>query len=337
MGLGDRERQRVVAGVAALGAGEVLRPRLQGRRPERVGGRANLHHDGVVVLRDGQVVVRDELGLLRGGREAGSARPVDVGHRRDPDAPQVGLVGVRVQHAGRAARQGAQAGGVRSGGGPGQGESGGGSAEDGTTGRLHDSSTLRQSVANKLRGRGSPSATTRPVCGSRQSVPASNIERSWASSTPTTSVSSGSDPAAIADAPPASSSPMSAAVWPPASWPWAAYSSSLDAGVGDVEVAHGELTDPVDRPERGVLGALHGQLLRVVREVRAARVDERVVVAAPQPQRHLAGHRARDPALQRLTQHQRLRDRATGPRRAGGRGGGPPGGSWRWCPRCGSR
>ena len=153
VGLGDREGQRVVAGVAALGAGEVLRPRLQGRRPERVGGRANLHDDGVVALRDGQVVVPDELGLLRGGGEAGSARPVDVGHRRDPDPPQVGLVGVRVQHAGRAARQRAQAGGVRSGGGPGQGESGGGSAEDGTTGRLHDSSTLRQSGANKLRGR----------------------------------------------------------------------------------------------------------------------------------------------------------------------------------------
>ena len=227
--------------------------------------------------------------------------------------------------AGRAARQRAQAGGVRSGGGPGQGESGGGSAEDGTTGRLHDSSTLRQSKPITY-GTAAAPCNRRPVCGSRQSVPASNIERSWASSTPTTSVSSGSDPAAIADAPPASSSPMRAAVWPPASWPCAAYSSSLDAGVGDVEVAHRELTDPVDRPERGVLGALHGQLLRVVREVRARgcrrSCSRRRAAAAASPRR---SPRSR-PSAAATRAASATAGRASGPRRAAGRGGAPPGG-----------
>src|SRR5262249_44313063 len=33
----------------------------------------------------------------------------------------------------------------------------------------------------------------------------------------------------------------------------------LGPRVADVEVAHGQLADPVDRPERGVLGAFHGQ------------------------------------------------------------------------------
>ena len=45
----------------------------------------------------------------------------------------------------------------------------------------------------------------------------------------------------------------------------------LGARVGDVEVAHGELADPVGRAEGGVLGALHRQLVRVVGERRARR------------------------------------------------------------------
>jgi hypothetical protein len=40
----------------------------------------------------------------------------------------------------------------------------------------------------------------------------------------------------------------------------------LGARVGDVEVAHRELADPVGRPEGRVLGPLHRQLLRVVGE-----------------------------------------------------------------------
>ena len=59
----------------------------------------------------------------------------------------------------------------------------------------------------------------------------------------------------------------------------------LGAGVGDVEVAHGELADPVGRAEGGVLGALHRELVGVVGEVRAVGAQDRVVLAAAQPQR----------------------------------------------------
>ena len=48
----------------------------------------------------------------------------------------------------------------------------------------------------------------------------------------------------------------------------------LGPGVGDVEVAHGQLADPVGRAERGVLGPLHGELVRVVAEGRAGGVQD---------------------------------------------------------------
>ena len=81
----------------------------------------------------------------------------------------------------------------------------------------------------------------------------------------------------------------------------------LGAGVGDVEVAHGQLADPVDGAEGRALGALHRELLGVVAEGGAGGVDDRVVVAATQPHGDLAGDDGGDPALQRLAQHQRLR------------------------------
>ncbi len=80
----------------------------------------------------------------------------------------------------------------------------------------------------------------------------------------------------------------------------------LGAGVGDVEVAHGQLADPVDRTEGRVVGALHGQLVRVVAEGGAGRVEDGVVLPAPQPQHDLTRDRRADPALQRLAQHHRL-------------------------------
>src|SRR3546814_20805439 len=43
----------------------------------------------------------------------------------------------------------------------------------------------------------------------------------------------------------------------------------LGPGVGDVEVAHGELADPVQGTEGCVVGALHRQLVGVVGEVAA--------------------------------------------------------------------
>ena len=81
----------------------------------------------------------------------------------------------------------------------------------------------------------------------------------------------------------------------------------LGAAVGDVEVAHGQLADPVERAEGGVLDALHRQLVGVVAEVLAAGVDDRVVLAAAQPQGDLAGDQRGDPALDGLAHHQALR------------------------------
>ena len=80
----------------------------------------------------------------------------------------------------------------------------------------------------------------------------------------------------------------------------------LGPGVGDVEVAHRQLTDAVERPERLILDPLHDEPLGRVGEVRAGGVDDRVVVAPPKPQGDLAGHRRPDPAHQRFAQHQRL-------------------------------
>ena len=66
MRLRDGEGQRVVSRVLALRAGQVLRPRLQRRRPEGVGGGPNLDDHGVVAVGDGEVVVGHQLGLLLG-------------------------------------------------------------------------------------------------------------------------------------------------------------------------------------------------------------------------------------------------------------------------------
>ena len=83
--------------------------------------------------------------------------------------------------------------------------------------------------------------------------------------------------------------------------------AQLVAGVDDVEVAHGELADAVGRRERRVLDLLHAQALGLVGQVGRHRVQDRVVVAAPQLDRDLARHGARHPALGRLAQHDGLR------------------------------
>ena len=69
------------------------------------------------------------------------------------------------------------------------------------------------------------------------------------------------------------------------------------AGVRDVQVAHRELPDAVGGSEGRVLDALHGEFLRLVGQVRAAGVEDGVVVAATQPQVHLAGDGGGHPAL----------------------------------------
>ena len=85
-----------------------------------------------------------------------------------------------------------------------------------------------------------------------------------------------------------------------------AVDGELAPGVGDVEVAHRQLADAIERAERGVVDALHRQPLRRVRQLGAGRVDDRVVLAAAQAYRHLAGDRRADPTQQRLPQHQAL-------------------------------
>src|SRR3954468_4808139 len=70
----------------------------------------------------------------------------------------------------------------------------------------------------------------------------------------------------------------------------------LGAGIVDVEVAHGELTDAICRRKRCVLDLLHAERLRLVGEVGALGVEDRVVVATAQLERDLAGDGAGDPA-----------------------------------------
>src|SRR5581483_9420906 len=80
----------------------------------------------------------------------------------------------------------------------------------------------------------------------------------------------------------------------------------LGAGVGDVEIAHGELADAIGRREGSVLHLFHAQPLRLIGQVRTLGVEERIVVAAAQLKRDLAGDGARHPALRRFAQHQGL-------------------------------
>ena len=111
----------------------------------------------------------------------------------------------------------------------------------------------------------------------------------------------------------------------------------LAARVGDVEVAHGELADPVGRTEDGVVGALHRQLVGVVGERRAVGGEDGVVLTATQPQRHLAGDERRHPALDRLAHHQRLRVEPAALVEQAAEPAALVVVVARWCPRCGRR
>src|SRR5688500_7698752 len=80
----------------------------------------------------------------------------------------------------------------------------------------------------------------------------------------------------------------------------------LLARIGDVEVPHRQLSDPILRRE-GRLALFHGQPLGLIREVRTSRIEDGVVVPAAELESHLSRDRARHPALRGLTQHERLR------------------------------
>jgi hypothetical protein len=73
----------------------------------------------------------------------------------------------------------------------------------------------------------------------------------------------------------------------------------LVSRIGDVEIAHRQLSDAVLRRERR-LALFHGQAFGLVRQVRAACVHDRVVVPASQLDDDLTGDGARDPPLRRL-------------------------------------
>ena len=115
MGLGDPARQRVPAGIGALGASQVLGPRFQRRGVDRVGARPHLQDHGVEA--DGLRLVeqRDHFGLLLGRRQTLATRPVDVGHRRDPGGTKLARRGRRrrVDRVDHAAHRRIAAGGQR--------------------------------------------------------------------------------------------------------------------------------------------------------------------------------------------------------------------------------
>src|ERR1700756_1563310 len=73
-------------------------------------------------------------------------------------------------------------------------------------------------------------------------------------------------------------------------------SEELLPGVGDVEVAHGELSDAVARGEGGFC-LLHTEALGMEGEVGRLGVENGVVVAAAQLECNLAGDGFGDPAL----------------------------------------
>src|SRR5690349_16208813 len=82
----DPHLQWIVEGLwrLALLSRQILGPRLQLRGIESVGARANLEHEGVEVQLLRAIDDADDLRLLLLDRQSLSARPVDVGDRRDP-------------------------------------------------------------------------------------------------------------------------------------------------------------------------------------------------------------------------------------------------------------
>ena len=68
-------------------AGQVFRPRLDGGRINRVARRADLEQDRVEFEFSRSIQERDQFRFLPVSSEPVCRRPVDVGHRRDPDTP----------------------------------------------------------------------------------------------------------------------------------------------------------------------------------------------------------------------------------------------------------
>src|SRR5699024_4949117 len=78
------------------------------------------------------------------------------------------------------------------------------------------------------------------------------------------------------------------------------------AGVGDVQVAHGQLTDTVVWTKGCVGNAFHGQFFWGVRQVVTGGIQDGVVVTAAQAEGDFTGDGGANPALNGFTDHQRL-------------------------------
>ena len=61
--------------------------------------------------------------------------------------------------------------------------------------------------------------------------------------------------------------------------------------VGNIQVAHRELPDPVIRVECSLRDPLHREALRLIAECGALRIDDAVVVSAAQPEGDTPGYR----------------------------------------------
>ena len=101
--------------------------------------------------------------------------------------------------------------------------------------------------------------------------------------------------------------PQHARAIPQRNQPGPGVDAQLGAGIGDVEVAHGELADAVRRRERRVVHLFHGEALGRVGQVGACCVEDGVVVAAAQFERDFAGDGAGHLALGSFAQHHGLR------------------------------
>ena len=87
MGLFDPESERVSTGGRSLTllARQIVRPGLKVGAIERIGGGADLEHDGIEPQRGRAVEDGAGLGLPLGGREPRLRGPVDIGDRGHPD------------------------------------------------------------------------------------------------------------------------------------------------------------------------------------------------------------------------------------------------------------
>ncbi len=87
--------------------------------------------------------------------------------------------------------------------------------------------------------------------------------------------------------------------------------SQLFARIKNIQIPQCQLPNAVYWGKRFVLDTLHRQPLGVIGQVWSLRIQNAVVVAAPQFQRYASGHGTTHPCLQGIAQHQGLRVKPT--------------------------